>query len=49
MPQRLFAELDRQLAAKGLFIKSGTLIDASLIEADVKRPPKEEGEVAERD
>jgi hypothetical protein len=35
--------------AKGLFVKSGTLIDASLIEADVKRPPKDEGEVAERD
>jgi IS5 family transposase len=47
--ERLFAELDRQLAAKGLFVKSGTLIDASLIEADVKRPPKDEGEVAERD
>jgi IS5 family transposase len=30
-------------------VKTGTLIDASLIEADVKRPPKDEGEVAERD
>jgi transposase, IS5 family len=49
LPERLFAELDRQLAAKGLFIKTGTLIDASLIEADVKRPPKEDGEVAKRD
>ena len=49
LPERLFAELDRQLAAKGLFVKSGTLIDASLIEADVKRPPMDEGEVSERD
>lgn len=49
LPERLFAELDRQLEAKGLFVKSGTLIDASLIEADVKRPPTEQGEVAERD
>jgi IS5 family transposase len=49
LPERLFAELDRQLAAKGLFVRAGTLIDASLIEADVKRPPKDEGEVAERD
>ena len=49
MPERLFAALDRQLAAKGLFVRSGTLIDASVIEADVKRPPKDEGEVAERD
>ena len=49
LPERLFAALDRQLAAKGLFVRSGTLIDASVIEADVKRPPKDEGEVAERD
>src|SRR5512143_1787237 len=49
LPERSFAELDRQLEAEGLFVKSGTLIDASLIEADVKRPPTEEGEVAERD
>ena len=30
-------------------MKTGTLIDTSLIEADVKRPPQEDGEVAERD
>jgi transposase, IS5 family len=49
LPERLFAELDRQLEAKGLFVKTGTLIDASLIEADVKRPALAQGEVAERD
>jgi hypothetical protein len=32
-----------------LFVKSGTLMDASLIEADVKRLPQAEGEVSERD
>jgi IS5 family transposase len=26
LPERLFAELDRQLEAKGLFVMSGTLI-----------------------
>ena len=30
-------------------MKTGTLTDASLIETDVKRPPQEDGEVAERD
>jgi transposase, IS5 family len=49
LPERLFAGLDRQLAAKGLFVKAGTLLDASLIEADVKRPPMDHGEVSERD
>jgi hypothetical protein len=33
LPWQLFAELDRQLEAKGLFVKSGTLIDTSLIES----------------
>jgi IS5 family transposase len=49
LPERLFAALDRQVAAKGLFVKSGTLIDATLVEADVKRPPKDQGEVSEHD
>jgi transposase, IS5 family len=30
-------------------VKTGTLIDASLIEADVKRPPVEQGEISARD
>jgi transposase, IS5 family len=30
-------------------IKAGTMIDATLVEADVKRPPMREGEVSERD
>jgi IS5 family transposase len=35
----LFAEVSRQLDASGYVIKAGTLIDASLVEASVRRPP----------
>jgi IS5 family transposase len=35
---QLFGELNRQLEARGLIIKRGTLIDASLIEAAVSKP-----------
>jgi transposase, IS5 family len=38
----LLAELNRQLDARGLLIKTGTLIDASLVEADARRPRKGE-------
>jgi IS5 family transposase len=34
----LFEEIERQLGAKGLLVKSGTLMDATLVEADVKKP-----------
>ncbi|WP_263499657.1 IS5 family transposase [Sphingobium sp. 3R8] len=34
----LFAEVARQLDAGGYLVKSGTLIDASLVEAAVRRP-----------
>ena len=39
---RLLAELNRQLDARGLLIKAGTLIDASLVAADCRRPHKGE-------
>jgi IS5 family transposase len=45
----LFAELNRQLDAKGLMLKAGTLIDATLVEAAVARPPQSEGEVSTKD
>lgn len=35
---RLFAELNRQLEARRLIVKKGTLIDATVIEAAPKRP-----------
>lgn len=39
----LFAELSRQLDARGLLIKQGTLIDASMVTSAARRPRKEEG------
>ena len=45
LAEPLLAELNRQLDARGLMVKAGTLIDASLVEADCRRPRK--GEPAE--
>jgi len=39
----LFAELQRQLDARGLIMKEGTLIDASLISSAARRPRLAEG------
>lgn len=49
MAETLFAEVARQLESKGTILKTGTLIDATLVEAAVHRPPVDEGEVSERD
>jgi IS5 family transposase len=40
----LFAEVTRQIERKGLVVRHGTMVDATLIEAQVKRPkpPKDE-------
>jgi IS5 family transposase len=40
LEQALFAAIGKQLEAKGLMIKHGTLIDATLVEAAV-RPPRD--------
>jgi IS5 family transposase len=45
----LFAEVNRQLDARGLMLKAGTLIDATLVEAAVARPPASGGEVSTKD
>ena len=37
--EALFGEVARQLDAAGFMVKSGTLIDASLVESAVRRPP----------
>jgi len=37
--ERLFAEFDRQIADRGLALKQGTMIDATLIAAACSRPP----------
>jgi IS5 family transposase len=42
LSERLLAELNRQLNVKGLMVKTGTLIDASLVAADARRPRKDE-------
>ena len=42
LAERLLAELNRQLDAQGLMVKAGTLIDASLVAADCRRPRKDE-------
>lgn len=38
--ERLMAELDRQLGARGFLVKEGTMIDATLIAAQAARPPE---------
>ena len=45
----LFAELGRQLDARGLLIKQGTLIDASMVTSAARRPRKEEGSTSKAD
>jgi len=47
--ERLFGELERQLDGRGLLIKQGTLIDASMVTSAARRPRKEEGPVSETD
>ncbi len=43
LSQKLFEELQRQLEARGLLLKQGTLVDATLVEAQVRRPPRSAG------
>jgi IS5 family transposase len=38
LDQQLFEEVERQLDARGLLVKSGTLMDATLVDAAVKKP-----------
>jgi IS5 family transposase len=44
--EKLFAEVNRQLEAKGLMVKTGTLVDATIIEARATPPRRKEGEVS---
>ena len=44
--EKLFAAINQQLDKQGLFVRQGTLIDATIVEADAKRPPASEGEVS---
>lgn len=40
LAQRLFAEFDRQMEERGLLLKKGTMLDATLVEAATARPPQ---------
>jgi IS5 family transposase len=49
LEDKLLAELNRQLDKRGLLVKRGTLVDATIIAAAVAKPNYEEGQVSERD
>src|SRR5690348_564853 len=49
LAEKLLAEVNRQLDAKGLVLRRGTLIDATILEAAVRPPSGDAGEVSERD
>ena len=49
LSEKLLAEVNRQLDARGLIVKRGTLVDATIIAAAVKPPSFGEGVVSERD
>ena len=46
---KLLAEVNRQLDAEGLILRRGTLIDATILEAAVRPPTGDAGEVSDRD
>jgi len=46
LAEPLFAELQRQLDARGLVVKAGTLIDASLVSSAARRPRLADGETS---
>lgn len=43
LAERVFAEVGRQLEERGLLVRQGTLVDATIIEAQAKRPPIRRG------
>lgn len=47
--ERLFAELGRQLAARGVTVKQGTLIDASIVQSAARRPRMDEDKISPTD
>ncbi|HEX2528112.1 MAG TPA: transposase [Geminicoccus sp.] len=49
LAETVFEALNRQLEQRGLVIKAGTMSDATLMEADVKRPLMREGKVSTTD
>jgi transposase, IS5 family len=49
LAEKLLAEVNRQLDARGLILRRGTLIDATILDAAVHPPGGDAGEVSERD
>ena len=49
LSEKLLAEVNRQLDARGLIVKRCTLVDATFIAAAVKPPKFEQGQVNQRD
>lgn len=43
LAERIFEEVGRQIEARGLVVKSGTLIDATVIDAAAAEPPRQKG------
>ena len=43
LAERVFAEVNRQIEARGVVIKAGTIIDATAIAAAAAEPPKQKG------
>jgi IS5 family transposase len=44
--EKLFEAINQQFDKKGLFVKRGALIDATIVDADAKRPNMSEGQVS---
>jgi transposase, IS5 family len=42
--EQLFSEINDQLEHRGLFVKSGTLLDATLVQAQAAKPPYQPGQ-----
>jgi IS5 family transposase len=49
LAERLLAEVNRQMDARGLILRRGTLIDATILDAAVRPPGGDAGEVSPRD
>lgn len=49
LDEKLFEEINRQIEAQGLFVKKGTLIDATIIKAAAKAPKGDDGALSDVD
>jgi IS5 family transposase len=49
LDRQLFEEIERQLGSRGLLVKAGTLMDATLVEAAVKKPGSPAGSKSSTD